>query len=172
MKRYSIFFILSALVAIFSIACSHPEEQTQKPETDETAILIELVENNDGVKNSYVNSGEKGYATVRLEQGIAVATFDCETALSFTAGSASLLNVTDITTEECPALLEGVDVQTVNTDTFYSFDCRNCEVEFKGEWQRDEGISAWIGTIKVVPWNEGEGVTLFLVPTHLPNSHD
>jgi hypothetical protein len=136
--------------------------------TPKPSSVVKLVENNDGKKDIYNTShGLNSFDDVSLEQGMAAAQIMCKVQRSISAGSASMLNASPLTLDNCPELSTGVRIQIVNTKTSYSFDCRNCTVDFNGDWEEGRGVRVWRGLVRITRTNDEEP-TLYLVPLTQP----
>lgn len=164
-------FAIASLLVLFSIAlaaCGSPAPAiaTATPKAPES--IVKLVENGDDVKNIYTTShGFEGYDDVSLEQGMVAAQVMCKVQKSISAGSASTLNTSPLSLEDCPELATGVKMQIVNTQTAYSFECQNCNVTFDGTWEYGDGVRVWRGTVRITRTNDKEPV-LNLVPLSQP----
>lgn len=172
MKRYTTLTLVGLFLVLALCACSLgevklPQISANEPSPTSSPSIIRLVENGDDVKDSYTSGGPYGYDDISLESGMAAAQILCETRYSISAGTASLLNTHELTLDDCPELLDSVQVQIVNTATSYGLDCRHCDVTFDGEWEYGDGISAWRGTIQIIPLSD-ETPSLFFTPITLP----
>jgi len=67
-----------------------------------------------------------------------------------------------------PELLTGVNVQIVNTQTVFGFDCQHCNISFTGEWEIGNGVTVWRGTITITPRSTDKTPSLALYPLNQP----
>ena len=170
MKRT--FWIMLVLVSMLAACAPKHIEATPTPIVTSTPTplsRVELVEDNDGKREIKTIGHADGFEDVMLERNFAEAQFLCHTmSISFTVGNASARNADTLTLDKCPALLAGVELQVVNTQTAYSFDCSNCTIEFDGQWEIGKGVRVWRGTIRITPIDDQEEFYLVLVPLQQP----
>lgn len=165
-KRTFYLAMLATFVLMLTACNSGGPEVVVTVAPFEPPSKIEIVENEDDVKNAYTTRNKLGkYDNVSLEEGMAVAQIMCsrQHKITITVGNANPLNTYELTLDECPELLSGVPAQIVNTETTFSFECQNCTVGFVGELEYGEAYSVWRGNILVEPSNNGLPV-LFLIP--------
>ena len=163
MKERAFYWVSLFTFVLVLTACSSGVPQVVATATPEPPSKVRLVENGDEVKNLYTTSHGFGtYEDVSLEQGMAAAQIMCVNQQTISAGNASLLNVYELNFDNCPELLSGVRAQIVNTETKYTFDCRNCTVTFTGEWEYGEGVSVWRGTIRIMATSDASPSLVFI----------
>lgn len=166
--KWSVILIAAMiLAAALSGCCARVSAQVEKP-TPKPESVVKLVENNDNEKNIYTTShGFNRFDDVSLEKDMAAAQVMCKVQQSISVGGPSMLNADELTVEKCPELLTGVRMQVVDTQTKYSFDCRNCSVSFDGAWEYGQGVSTWRGTVRITP-TSNKTPSLYLVPLRQP----